>query len=145
LARVPSAYLITPPGAFFQSYLICEEGACLYYGVRGSKTLIWYGTVDADSDMNGFWLLDLYILRCLLSPDSIMTVCKGSKQNCNIVIFFLHPIGQRAHTSICTHFGLPPPPPSSPGLRIQFWDKKCENLRHRKLIQTRGICAWSPH
>jgi hypothetical protein len=123
LARVPSAYLITPPGAFFQSYLICEEGACLYYGVRGSKTLIWYGTVDADNVMSGFRRLDLYNFRCLQSPDSIMTVFKGSKQNCNNVIFFLHPIGQRAHTSICTHFGLPPPPPSSPGLEYNFGTK----------------------
>ncbi len=32
LARVPSAYLITPPGAFFQSYLIFEEGASFIRG-----------------------------------------------------------------------------------------------------------------
>ncbi len=197
LARVPCAYLITPPGAFFQSDLICEEGASFIRGwgalVWNSRCCQWYtvkkvrvfpvprrdvttklslggnndvitelflprGSLISDIPagdgklvnlflrrMNGFRLLDLYILRCLQSPDSIMTVCNNSKPNWNNVIFFLNPIGQRAHTSICTHFGLPPSPHSSPGLRIQFWDKKCENLRHRKLIQTRGICAWSPH
>ncbi len=65
LARVPSAYLITPPGHSSKVILYAKRVHIL---LRGEG--LWYGTVDADSDMSEFRLHDLFILKCLHLPDS---------------------------------------------------------------------------